>query len=578
MLELLHIENLAVIETADIQFYPGFNALTGETGAGKSIVVDAMQAVLGGRASRDLIRTGAGSAFVSAVFSGLPGTFPALSACGAEADEEGKLLLQREITADGRNVCRANGRPLTVSQLRAVGWSFSTSTASTGNFTALDERHGEYLDRYGRTERVLSAYQKEYEALLAIRRRMGELQMDEAEKARRMDSLRFQIDELERADLRPAEDEELRARRDFLRSGEKYLSALEGTAYALGGGDDSDGAARQLQSAAEALTPLRSLGGEFAELCERVQEAAAEVYDLSETLRDKREEFDFSPGELDAVESRCDQLYRLKKKYGATAEDMLAYLDRCRRELDTIETSEEELARLERKLAAAEGKVRAAGEALTAARKAAAGELEQRIQTELRELDMKKVRFAICFEPKEPTQDGCDAIRFLMSANAGEDLKPIAKIASGGELARIMLALKNVLSEQEDIGTLVFDEVDTASRPGRPEGGGETGPRSAAASRCSASPISPAGRHGGCPFLRGEGRGKGKNLYASPPSGALPAPGGASPHQRRRRRDGGPAAKRRRAAGRRRRVPGGPGLNGRGGKRESAETIEDKRR
>ena len=453
MLELLHIENLAVIETADIQFYPGFNALTGETGAGKSIVVDAMQAVLGGRASRDLIRTGASSAFVSAVFSGLPGAFPALSACGAEADEEGKLLLQREITADGRNVCRANGRPLTVSQLRAVG--------AEGAQLLDEERHGEYLDRYGRTEGALAAYQKEYETLLAIRRRMGELRMDEAEKARRMDSLRFQIDELERADLRPGEDEELRSRRDFLRSGEKYLSALEGAAYALGGGDDNDGAARQLQSAAEALTPLRSLGGEFTELCQRVQEAAAEVYDLSETLRDKREEFDFSPGELDAVESRCDQLYRLKKKYGATAEDMLAYLDRCRRELDTIETSEEELACLERKLSAAEGKVRTAGEALTKARKAAAGDLQQRIQTELRELDMRKVRFEICFEPKEPAQDGCDAIRFLMSANAGEDLKPIAKIASGGELARIMLALKNVLSEQEDIGTLVFDEVDT---------------------------------------------------------------------------------------------------------------------
>ena len=260
-----------------------------------------------------------------------------------------------------------------MSQLRAVGAELLNIHGQHEGARLLDEeRHGEYLDRYGRTERVLSAYQKEYEALLAIRRRMGELQMDEAEKARRMDSLRFQIDELERADLRPGEDEELRARRDFLRSGEKYLSALEGAAYALGGGDDSDGAARQLQSAAEALTPLRSLGGEFAELCERVQEAAAEVYDLSETLRDKREEFDFSPGELDAVESRCDQLYRLKKKYGATAEDMLAYLDRCRRELDTIETSEEELARLERKLATAEGKVRAAGEALTAARKAAA--------------------------------------------------------------------------------------------------------------------------------------------------------------------------------------------------------------
>ena len=326
MLELLHIENLAVIETADIQFYPGFNALTGETGAGKSM------AVLGGRASRDLIRTGAGAAFVSAVFSGLPTFFPALSACGAAPDEDGKLLLQREITADGRNVCRANGRPLTVSQLRSIGAELLNIHGQHEGAQLLDEeRHGEYLDRYGRTEEPLAAYRKEYEALLAIRRRMGELQMDEAEKARRMDSLRFQIDELERADLRPGEEEELRARRDFLRSGEKYLSALEGAAYALGGGDDSDGAVRQLQSAAEALTPLRSLGGEFAQLFERVQEAAAEVYDLSETLRDKREEFDFSPGELDVVESRCDQLYRLKKKYGATAEDMLDYLDRCRR-------------------------------------------------------------------------------------------------------------------------------------------------------------------------------------------------------------------------------------------------------
>ena len=462
MLELLHIENLAVIETADIQFYPGFNALTGETGAGKSIVVDAMQAVLGGRASRDLIRTGASSAFVSAVFSGLPGTFPALSACGAEADEEGKLLLQREITADGRNVCRANGRPLTVSQLRAVGAELLNIHGQHEGAQLLDEeRHGEYLDRYGRTERVLSAYQKEYEALLAIRRRMGELRMDEAEKARRMDSLRFQIDELERADLRPGEDEELRARRDFLRSGEKYLSALEGAAYALGGGDDSDGAARQLQSAAEALTPLRSLGGEFAALCQRVQEAAAEVYDLSETLRDKRGEFDFSPGELDGVESRCDQLYRLKKKYGATAEDMLDYLHRCTEELAQIEDAGDTLLRLEQELVRAEKDARQAAQTLSDARKAAAERLTAQILAELQQLDMGKIRFAVDFTEKPLDSDGTDAVRFLMSANVGEELRPIHKIASGGELARIMLAMKNVLSEQDHVGTMVFDEVDT---------------------------------------------------------------------------------------------------------------------
>ncbi len=462
MLELLHIENIAVSQEADIQFAPGFNALTGETGAGKSIVIDAMGAVLGGRTSRDLIRTGAARAFVSAQFSGVPADLPGLQENGIAPDEEGSLLLQRDISADGRNVCRINGRPVSVAQLRAIGSELLNIHGQHDGTQLLDEeRHGEYLDRFGRTEGPLSAYRAAYDAMEALHRQMEALRMDEAEKARRMDSLRFQIDELERAQLVPGEEETLLARRSLLRNGEKYLAALAGADCALSGGDEGGGAVSALRDAEEALYGVRTLSEDLGNLYERLKAARCEVYDLAESVRDKREEFDFSPGELDDVEARADQLYRLKKKYGATVEDMLAYLDKCRAELDAMETADDTLIRLEGQMKKARAAVDAAGAELTKVRQAAARVLEERIQRELRELDMARVRFAIDFAAKDPSPDGCDAIRFLMSANAGEDLRPIARIASGGELARIMLALKNVLAEQESVGTLVFDEVDT---------------------------------------------------------------------------------------------------------------------
>ena len=462
MLELLHIENIALIQEADIQFRPGFNALTGETGAGKSIVIDALGAVLGGRTSRDLIRTGADRAFVSAEFSQVAPGLPGLEEAGVRPDEDGCLLLQRELTADGKNLCRVNGRPVTVAQLRRIGGELLNIHGQHDGQQLLDEeQHLSYLDRFGRTEAPLAAYQSAYGAMAALLDQIRSLQMDEAEKARRMDTLRFQIGELERAELMPGEEEELLQRRELLRNGEKYLSALSGADYALSGGEEGGGAVSALRDAEEAISAVRNLSGGMGELYQRLEQLRCEAYDLAETIRDRREEFDFSPAELDAVESRSDLLYRLKKKYGATVEDMIAYLDRCRTELDEMETADDTLARLEKQLETARRAVLAAGADLTAARKAAAGELETRIQVELRDLDMHRVRFHIEFGEKEPGPDGCDAVRFLMSANAGEDLKPIARIASGGELARIMLALKNVLAEQEAIGTLVFDEVDT---------------------------------------------------------------------------------------------------------------------
>ena len=448
MLELLHIENVAVIEQADIQFRPGFNALTGETGAGKSIVIDAMGAVLGGRTSRDLIRTGSKKALVSAEFSGVPADLAGLAECGGEPDEDGVLLLQREMDADGKNVCRVNGRPVTVSQLRALGRNLLNIHGQHDGQQLLDEeQHGAYLDRFGRLEGTLESYRRVYGEMAELRSRMDALKMDEAEKARRIDTLRFQIDELERAELRPGEEEELLERRDLLRNGEKYLAAVGGADQCLNGDDERSGAVSLIQEAENALSHLKNRNTRIEEIWERLEQLRCEAYDLAETVRDLAGEFDFSPEELDEVESRSDQLYRLKKKYGASVEDMLEYLDRSRRELDEIETADDMLARLEEKL--------------TKARKSAAAELEQRILKELRDLDMNRVRFSIEFTEKEPGPDGCDTVRFLMSANAGEDLKPIARIASGGELARIMLALKNVLAEQEQVGTLVFDEVDT---------------------------------------------------------------------------------------------------------------------
>ena len=456
MLELLHIE------LADIAFRPGFNALTGETGAGKSIVIDAMEAVLGGRTSREQIRTGADKAFVSAIFSDVPENLPGLTENGAAPDEDGNLTLQREISSEGKSICRVNGRPLTVTQLRQIGKELLNIHGQHDGQLLLDEsRHLAYLDRFGQTAGSLAAYKKDYDVLCDIRKQLRALEMDDAEKERRMDSLRYQIDELERAELVPGEEEELNARRELLRNGEKYISALSGADYCLNGNDTEDGAVSAIRKAEDSLSGIRHLNGDMEELFKRVEALRCEAFDLAEVIRDKREEFDFSPAELDAAEARTDQLYRLKKKYGATVEDMIAYQERCRDELNAMETADDLRLQLEQKLKRAGEAVERAGKALTQARKKAGERLEQRIQKELRELDMEKVRFSVDFAAKEPGTDGCDTVRFLMSANAGEALRPISKIASGGELARIMLALKNVLAEQEQIATLVFDEVDT---------------------------------------------------------------------------------------------------------------------
>ena len=464
MLSLLHIENIALIQSADIRFEPGFNVLTGETGAGKSIVIDSIGAVLGERTSRELIRTGAKSALVTAVFTQVP-PLPWLEENGFPTGEE-ELLLQRELQGDGRNVCRIDGKLVTVAQLRELGRQLLNIHGQHDGQQLLDPAsHLGYLDQFGGCQPLLEDYQVAYRRWHDIRREMDKLQMDEAERSRRVDTLNYQIQELERAQLKAGEDEELSARRTLLRSAGKLMEAVQSAEFALSGDEDRDGACSLIAQAEGEVQGVSSISPELSELSEKLTALRCAADDAADTLRDLSRSFDFSPGELDQVEERLDLLYRLRKKYGPTVEDMLSYLDRCRKELDQIQYADDTLARLEKDLKKAQKEAARRGEVLSQARREAAGALQARVQEELRQLDMPKVRFQTEFTPKggEAGMDetGLDEVQFLMSANLGEALKPIQKVASGGELARIMLALKNVLAEGDQIGTLVFDEVDT---------------------------------------------------------------------------------------------------------------------
>ncbi len=465
MLSLLHIENIAVISQADITFDQGFNVLTGETGAGKSIVIDSIGAIMGERTSRDLIRTGSKTARVSALFRDLP-SLPWFEEQGAGPDENGELLIERTIQADGKNACRVNGRPLLVTQLRELGQQLVNVHGQHDGQQLLDEEcHLGYLDSFGRTEKELEAFSAAYGQVRDLRREREKLQMDDGEKARRLDTLTYQIEELEKAELREGEDEELSQRREVLRNAERLTGAVDGAWQALTGGEEGEGAVSLLMEAENRLSQGGKYSPDLKELSEKAERLRCDTDDLAELVRDLRGTLDFYPGELDEIEERLDRLYRLKKKYGGTVGEMLAYLNRCREELDAIQFSEDRMNQLDKELEKAQAQAVKLGEKLSARRHKAAEELAGRIQSELKALDMPKVQFQVEFAPKDAPggmdATGMDTVRFLMSANVGEALKPINKIASGGELSRIMLALKNVLAETEQVSTLIFDEVDT---------------------------------------------------------------------------------------------------------------------
>ncbi len=459
MLSLLHIENIAVIECADITFDAGFNILTGETGAGKSIVIDAISAILGQRAYRDMIRTGASKASVRAIFTDVP-ELAWFRENGVEYDSE--TMIQREIFLDGRNICRVNGVPVNVSILHQLGIQLINIHGQHDSASLFDEdNHLTFLDAFADNGSIFDDYSEKYHAVAELRRQIDKKTMDESEKLRRMETLRYQIQEISKADLQIGEDEALEERRKLLQNAEKLSDGLDEAVECLYGGDDTDGAASLLGQAERALAKLSRYTDSFAEYHDKVADLMYQVQDAAEEVRYAREELSYSADELEQIESRLDVIHKLRRKYGVTCADILDYLEKAKQELDEIEFNEDHLERLKLKLRKAEKSAWDAAALLRNSRKKAAELLSARILTELSQLDMPRVQFCCHFEELELTANGADAVAFYMSANAGEALKPMSKVASGGELARIMLAMKNVLAEKDQVHTLIFDEVDT---------------------------------------------------------------------------------------------------------------------
>ena len=459
MLSLLHIENIAVIECADISFDRGFNVLTGETGAGKSIVIDAISAILGERAYRDMIRTGTERASVRAVFTEVP-EFPWFAENGVEYDPE--TVISREIHLDGKNICRVNGTLVNVSCLHKLGIQLINIHGQHDSAALFDEEnHLTFLDAFADNGELRASYGERYEAVAKLRREISALTMDEGEKLRRMENLKYQIAEIEKAELEPGEDDRLEERRKVLQNAEKLSNGMETAVECLYGGEDSDGASGLLAQAEYALARLSRFSDSFAALHDRVSDLMYQVQDAAEEVRDARDSLSYSAEELEQIESRLDVIHKLRRKYGTTCEDILEYLDKAKKELDEIEFADDKLERLKRNLKKAEKEAWDAALALRENRKQAAENMSKRILSELAQLDMPRVQFACRFTETELTANGADAVAFYMSANAGEALKPLSRVASGGELARIMLAMKNVLAEKDQVSTLIFDEVDT---------------------------------------------------------------------------------------------------------------------
>ena len=459
MLSLLHIENIAVIECADISFDSGFNILTGETGTGKSIVIDAISAILGERAYRDMIRTGANKASVRAVFTDVP-EYPWFADNGVEYDPE--TVIHREIHLDGKNVCRVNGTLVSVSILRKLGIQLINIHGQHDSASLFDENnHLQYLDAFSANEDLRVAYLEKYEAVAKLRHEIQRMSMDESEKLRRMETLRYQIEEIEKAELSAGEDTELEKRRKVLQNAEKLSDGIHAAVECLYGGDESDGAASLLAEAERELARLSRYTDAYSGLHEKIADLMYQVQDAAEEIRDARDDLSYSADELEQIESRLDVIHRLRRKYGADCEEILSYLERAKAELDEIEFADDHIERLKVKCDKAEKEAWNAAVVLRENRQIGAKLLSEQILTELSQLDMPRVQFSCQFTQTDLTPIGADTVAFYMSANAGEALKPMSKVASGGELARIMLAMKNVLAQQDQISTLIFDEVDT---------------------------------------------------------------------------------------------------------------------
>ncbi len=461
MLSNLQIENIAVIKSASIDFENGFNVMTGETGAGKSIVIDSLNAILGERTSRELIRSGADSASVCAEFQNVGDNVKnELEKLGIEKDDT--LIVSRKLTPDGKNVCRINGMPATVSMLKALGVQLVNIHGQLDNQSLLSpETHCSFIDKLAGSVRELNEFKELYSLYIKKENELKSLNTDVNEKNRRLDILNYQIEEIQKADIRPGEKDELTEKLGFLRNAEKVLDLLHTAYAALNGDGEMPGAADVAADAASKLLSAADYSSDFTETANGVNDAAMNLSAYTEELRDKIYSLDYDPNETERAEERLDVIYRLSQKYGDSEEDILAYLENAEKERDALSFSDERAEQLRAETEKAYNEALAAAKKLSEIRIEAGKKFSADVERELAFLDMPSVKFIVNDSVGELYENGIDNIEFLLSANAGEEPKPLSKIASGGELSRIMLAIKCVLSELDDIDTLIFDEIDS---------------------------------------------------------------------------------------------------------------------
>lgn len=461
MLCEIKIENVAVIEKAAAVFSDGLNVLSGETGAGKSILIDSINAILGNRTSREIVRSHTPKAMIWATFRGIGAkTRAQLADAGYEAENE--LLLYREITAEGKSTCRINGMPATASVVRDICSGLINIHGQHDNQSLMNPaRHLGILDSFAQNETAHDAYYVVYKELCRVKKEIDALSMDETEKERRIETLRFQIEEIGAAELRPGEEDELLNRRTLIRNAQTVTEQLNIAYAALSGAEDAPGAGEMLGSAATALESISSLSEDFAPLAEQMSGLYYTARDAASDIADILARCEFDPQALDAVEERLDLIYRMKQKYGGDVQDILAYLDAATAELDGIETGAQRLDELYDRQAALYDKAKALADALTQTRLEAFERFNAQITDALRFLNMPGIRFTLSHKKGPLAGSGQDSVEFNISTNPGEEPKPLAKIASGGELSRIMLAVKSALADKDDIGTVIYDEIDT---------------------------------------------------------------------------------------------------------------------
>lgn len=462
MLSNLYIENIAVIEKTSIDFKKGLNVMTGETGAGKSIVIDSINAVLGNRTSKELIRTGASSAFVSAEFTNLSEkALAVIDEAGFEL-EDGELLIQREISTTGKNKCRINGRPATVSTLKEIGVQLINIHGQHESYELMSpELHTSYIDKLAGLESEIEAYQEVYKKYKKLSAELKKATVDESERERKIDLLKYQIDELEDADLRDGEYEELNEQKAVLQNSEKIIEAIMSSRALMNGDEESSGVLENLQEINSQLSDISEYMSEVEPINSRIESAIYELEDCLSELTGLTDLVDTDGGSLDSIEERLDLIYTLGKKYGSTIKEMLDFLDKAKKELNALVMYDENREALIKECDKAYKEAEKLAKALSEKRRATSSEFADKVCEEMAFLDMPNVKLVVVQEKCELNSLGCDNIEFLISTNPGEPPKPISKIASGGELSRMMLAVKNVLSDKDDIDTLIFDEVDT---------------------------------------------------------------------------------------------------------------------